>query len=91
MSFIFKMPDVGEGINEGEIVKWNVAVGDNIAVDETLVEIQNDKLVQDVPSPVSGKVLKIFVEEGTVSTVGDNLIEILTDGPVAQKKHQLWQ
>ena len=86
MSFIFKMPDVGEGINEGEIVKWNVAVGDNIAVDETLVEIQNDKLVQDVPSPVSGKVLKIFVEEGTVSTVGDNLIEILTDGPVAAEE-----
>ncbi len=82
MSFIFKMPDVGEGINEGEIVKWNVAVGDSIKLDETLVEIQNDKLVQDVPSPVSGKILKIFVEEGEVAEVGDNLIEILAEGAV---------
>ena len=82
MSFIFKMPDVGEGINEGEIVKWHVAVGDDIKLDETIVEIQNDKLVQDVPSPVSGKISKIFVEEGSVAEVGDDLIEIQVDGDV---------
>lgn len=82
MSFIFKMPDVGEGINEGEIVKWHVAVGDEIKLDETIVEIQNDKLVQDVPSPVTGKIAKIHVEEGTVAVVGDPLIEIITDGDV---------
>ncbi len=82
MSFIFKMPDVGEGINEGEIVKWHVAVGDDIKVDETIVEIQNDKLVQDVPSPVSGKIIKIYVDENTVATVGDPLIEFIVDGDV---------
>ena len=82
MSFIFKMPDVGEGINEGEIVKWNVEVGDSINVDETLVEIQNDKLVQDVPSPVTGTIVKIHVEEGSVATVGEPLVEFTVDGDV---------
>ena len=80
MSYIFKMPAVGEGISEGEIVKWDVAVGDSIAVDATLVEIQNDKLVQEVPSPVAGTILKLLVEEGTVAEVGDPLAEIDVPG-----------
>ena len=86
MSYIFKMPDVGEGIAEGEIVQWFVKVGDTVTEDQTLMEIQNDKLVQEVPSPVSGTVTRIMVEAGTVSTVGDDLIEISTGGsaPVAE-------
>ena len=85
MSYIFKMPDVGEGIAEGEIVTWFVKVGDVVTEDQPLMEIQNDKLVQEVPSPVAGTVTKILVEAGTVSTVGDDLIEISTGGsaPVA--------
>ncbi len=76
MAFIFKLPDVGEGMAEGEIVQWYVNVGDTIQEDEPLLELQNDKLAQDIPSPVSGKVLKIMVEVGTVASVGDPLIEI---------------
>lgn len=80
MSFIFKMPDVGEGIAEGEIVQWFVKEGDSIKEDEPLLEIQNDKLVQEIPSPVTGTVTKILVEPGTVSQVGDNLVEFAAEG-----------
>ena len=66
MSYIFKMPDVGEGIAEGEIVTWFVKVGDVVTEDQPLMEIQNDKLVQEVPSPVAGTVTKILVDAGTV-------------------------
>ncbi|CAM2732038.1 dihydrolipoyllysine-residue acetyltransferase [Erysipelothrix tonsillarum] len=83
MSFIFKMPDVGEGIAEGEIVSWFVKEGDTIKEDEPLLEVQNDKLVQEIPSPVSGTITKIMVEPGTVATVGDDLVEIAAEGAVA--------
>lgn len=78
MPFVFKLPDVGEGMAEGEIVQWYVNVGDTIEEDEPLLELQNDKLAQDIPSPVTGTVTKIMVEVGTVSNVGDPLIEIET-------------
>lgn len=74
MSFKFVMPDIGEGIHEGEIVKWLVKVGDEIQEDTVLCEIQNDKAVVEIPSPVKGKVVEILVEEGTVATVGQVLI-----------------
>ncbi len=80
MSYIFKMPKAGEGITEGEIVKWTVAVGDSVKEDATLVEIQNDKLVSEVPSPVTGTIIKLLVEEGTVAQVGDPLAEIDAPG-----------
>ena len=80
MSFIFKMPDIGEGIAEGEIVQWFVNEGDTIQEDAPLLEIQNDKLVQEVPSPVTGKIVKIHVTGGTVATVGDVLVEIDAEG-----------
>ena len=78
MSFIFKMPDVGEGIAEGEIVQWFVKVGDTVKEDQPLLEIANDKLVQEVPSPVSGTIKSLLVEAGTVANVGDDLLEIET-------------
>ena len=61
MAFKFRLPDIGEGIAEGEIVKWDVKEGDTIQEDDTLVEIQNDKSVEEIPSPVTGKILKILV------------------------------
>ena len=63
MAFKFRLPDIGEGIAEGEIVKWDVKEGDTIQEDDTLVEIQNDKSVEEIPSPVTGKILKILVQE----------------------------
>ncbi|MBW8348688.1 2-oxo acid dehydrogenase subunit E2 [Bacillus sp. IITD106] len=74
MSFQFKMPDIGEGIHEGDIVKWFVKPGDKVAEDDVLCEVQNDKAVVEIPSPVAGTVEEILVEEGQTATVGDVLI-----------------
>ncbi|WP_409275435.1 dihydrolipoamide acetyltransferase family protein [Neobacillus sp. SCS-31] len=74
MSFQFKMPDIGEGIHEGEIVKWFIKPGDKVNEDDVLCEIQNDKAVVEIPSPVEGTVEEILVGEGTVATVGEVLV-----------------
>lgn len=74
MAFEFKLPDIGEGIHEGEIVKWFVKPGDEVNEDDVLCEVQNDKAVVEIPSPVKGKVLEILVNEGTVATVGQTLV-----------------
>ena len=80
MAFQFKLPDIGEGIAEGEIVKWFVKPGDTINEDDTLLEVQNDKSVEEIPSPVTGTVKSILVEEGVVANVGDVLVEIDAEG-----------
>ena len=80
MSFQFKMPDIGEGIHEGEIVKWFVKPGDKVQEDDVLCEIQNDKAVVEIPSPVEGTVEEVLVEEGTVATVGQVLIKFDAPG-----------
>ncbi|WP_059169988.1 dihydrolipoamide acetyltransferase family protein [Bacillus sp. FJAT-27445] len=74
MSFQFKMPDIGEGIHEGEIVKWFIKPGDKIQEDDVLCEVQNDKAVVEIPSPVEGTVEEILIGEGTVATVGQVLV-----------------
>ncbi|WJY28864.1 MULTISPECIES: dihydrolipoamide acetyltransferase family protein [Sporosarcina] len=76
MAYHFRLPDIGEGIHEGEIVKWFVSKGDTINEDDTLLEVQNDKSVVEIPSPVSGTIEEILVQEGTVAVVGDKLIRI---------------
>lgn len=80
MAYEFRLPDIGEGIHEGEVVKWFVAKGDKINEDDTLLEIQNDKAVVEIPSPVSGTVEEILVSEGTVAIVGDVLIRFDAPG-----------
>lgn len=79
MAFQFKMPDIGEGIAEGEIVKIDIKVGDTIQEDDILFEVQNDKSVEEIPSPVSGTILEVKVQEGTVARVGD-IIVVIDDG-----------
>jgi pyruvate dehydrogenase E2 component (dihydrolipoamide acetyltransferase) len=76
VAFEFRMPDIGEGIHEGEIVKWFVNKGDTIQEDDVLCEVQNDKAVVEIPSPVDGTVEDILVGEGEVAVVGDLLIKI---------------
>ncbi|MBO1199820.1 2-oxo acid dehydrogenase subunit E2 [Staphylococcus simiae] len=83
MAFEFRLPDIGEGIHEGEIVKWFVKAGDTIEEDDVLAEVQNDKSVVEIPSPVSGTVEEILVEEGTVAVVGDIIVKI--DAPDAEE------
>ncbi|WP_414044534.1 dihydrolipoamide acetyltransferase family protein [Macrococcus equi] len=85
MAFEFKLPALGEGIFEGEIVKWFVAAGDNIAEDDILCEVQNDKSVVEIPSPVSGTINTIVAEEGTVANLGDVIVTIDSDDAHAQE------
>lgn len=80
MAFIFKLPDIGEGIHEGEIVKWFIQEGKEVKEDDVLCEVQNDKAVVEIPSPVEGMVSKIHVKEGTVAIVGDSLVTIEAEG-----------
>ncbi|MCJ0931350.1 2-oxo acid dehydrogenase subunit E2 [Virgibacillus halodenitrificans] len=80
MAYVFKLPDIGEGIHEGEIVKWFIKEGDEIKEDDVLCEVQNDKAVVEIPSPVDGTVKKLHVDEGTVAVVGDSLITFDAEG-----------
>jgi len=80
MAFEFRLPDIGEGIHEGEIVKWFVKAGDTVKEDDILCEVQNDKAVVEIPSPVEGKVEEVLVAEGTVAVVGDVLIRLDAPG-----------
>lgn len=77
---IFTMPDIGEGMHEGDIANWLVKVGDEIKEDDPVAEVQNDKLMQEILSPYSGKVTKLFVEAGTTVEVGAPLIEYNGNG-----------
>src|SRR3990167_4538037 len=81
----FKFPDVGEGITEGEIVKWVVKEGDKVKEDDVLGQIETDKAVVDIPSPKSGTSLKIYLKEGDIVKVGETLVTIAEEGEKATK------
>ena len=72
----FKLPDLGEGIHEGEILDWHVQVGDTVAEDQTLVEVETDKAAVTIPSPVAGKVIALGGEIGDIIDVGKVLVVI---------------
>ena len=80
MAYEFKLPDLGEGLTEGEIARWLVAEGQEIGEDDPLVEIQTDKTTVEIPSPAAGKVARIFVAEGETVAVGTVLVVIGEDG-----------
>ena len=79
----FKLPDVGEGLTEGEILKWHVQPGDTVTVNQTLVEVETAKAAVELPSPYAGVVTELHVDEGTTVDVGAPIITIDTepDGP----------
>src|SRR2546423_7214489 len=79
MAYEFKLPDLGEGLTEGEIARWLVAEGQEIAEDDPLVEIQTDKTTVEIPSPAAGKVAQILVAEGQIVPVGTVLV-VIGDG-----------
>src|SRR3954451_20593095 len=81
MAYEFKLPDLGEGLTEGEVARWLVAEGEEIAEDAPLVEIQTDKTTVEIPSPAAGKVARILVAEGDVVPVGTVLV-VIGDGEV---------
>jgi pyruvate/2-oxoglutarate dehydrogenase complex dihydrolipoamide acyltransferase (E2) component len=80
MAYEFKLPDLGEGLTEGEIARWLVAEGQELAEDDPLVEIATDKTTVEIPSPAAGTVTKILVGEGQVVPVGTVLVVIGGDG-----------
>jgi pyruvate dehydrogenase E2 component (dihydrolipoamide acetyltransferase) len=83
MAYEFKLPDLGEGLTEGEIARWLVSVGQEIAEDDPLVEVQTDKTTVEIPSPAAGRVARILVEEGQIVPVGTVLVVIGEDGATA--------
>jgi len=80
VAYEFKLPDLGEGLTEGEVARWLVSEGDEVAEDQPLVEIQTDKTTVEIPSPAAGKVARILVEEGGIVPVGTVLVVIGEDG-----------
>jgi pyruvate dehydrogenase E2 component (dihydrolipoamide acetyltransferase) len=84
VTYEFKLPDLGEGLTEGEIARWLVEEGQEIAEDAPLVEIATDKTTVEIPSPAAGLVSRILVEEGAVVPVGTVLVVIGGDGTVAE-------
>ncbi|PZF07860.1 2-oxo acid dehydrogenase subunit E2 [Curtobacterium sp. MCLR17_040] len=79
----FPLPDVGEGLTEAEIVQWRVAIGDEIAVDQVLVEIETAKSLVELPSPFAGTVTGLLVSEGDTVEVGKPIIRVDSDASVA--------
>ncbi len=82
MAYELKLPDLGEGLTEGEIARWLVTEGQEVAEDDPLVEVQTDKTTVEIPSPAAGKVTRILVEEGKIVPVGTVLVVIGGDGAV---------
>src|SRR5204863_8727919 len=76
MAYELKLPDLGEGLTEGEVARWLVSEGQDVAEDDPLVEIQTDKTTVEIPSPAAGTVTRILVEEGKIVPVGTVLVVI---------------
>ena len=84
--FIFKMPDVGEGVAEAEVVEWHVKVGDRVEEDQHIVDVMTDKATIDIESPVSGVVTTLAGEVGDVVAIGAMLLVIETEGEVSEEE-----
>ena len=78
--FAFKLPDIGEGVVEGEVVEWMVSVGDSVKEDDPILSVMTDKATVEIPSPTDGVVKSVVGEPGTVLAVGQVCIEFETDG-----------
>jgi len=83
MSFKFKLPDLGEGMVEGEIVRWFIEEGDLVEEDQPIVEVMTDKVTVEIPSPRNGRIARRFGEEGQIIEVGTTLVVIEESGTAA--------
>ena len=79
----FKLPDIGEGVHEGEVVKWFVREGDAVKENDPMVEVMTDKVTVQIPSPVTGKILQLRAKEGEVVKVGTTLVVFGEAGEVS--------
>ncbi|MCK5576168.1 MAG: hypothetical protein KAI28_10155, partial [Sphingomonadales bacterium] len=80
----FKLPDLGEGLPDAEIVKWHVAVGDDVVEGDMMVEMSTAKAVVEVPSPYTGKVVKLLGDMGDVINTGETLISFAVGDEVVE-------
>src|SRR5512141_157880 len=85
--FTFRLPDIGEGIAEAEIVSWHVKVGDRIEEDGRIADVMTDKATVEMESPVSGVVVEVAGAEGDMIAIGSPLVIIETDGEVEEYAH----
>jgi pyruvate dehydrogenase E2 component (dihydrolipoamide acetyltransferase) len=89
LAYEFKLPDLGEGITSGEIKKWHVRKGEKVEEDQTIAEVETDKAVVELPSPVTGVIEDLKAAEGTKTNVGDVIAVIKEEGaPEAPKPAQ---
>ena len=73
---VFRLPDLGEGLQEAEIVAWHVGEGDHVSADQPLLSVETDKAVVEVPSPQSATVKRVLAREGEIVAVGAPLVEL---------------
>jgi pyruvate dehydrogenase E2 component (dihydrolipoamide acetyltransferase) len=81
---VFKLPDLGEGLQEAEIAEWHVAPAAQVAVDQPLLSVETAKAIVDIPSPYAGKITRLFGAPGDILQVGDPLVEFEDDGSPAR-------
>src|ERR1700758_4480399 len=90
MALEFRLPDLGEGMTEGELVRWLVKTGDWVALDQPIAEIQTDKVLVELPSPAAGTIARLNVAEGQVAPVGAVLL-VIEEGSTAPVRAEIEQ
>jgi pyruvate dehydrogenase E2 component (dihydrolipoamide acetyltransferase) len=89
MRYIFKFPDIGEGISEGKILQWYVKKGQEVKSGESLVKMETDKVVTDIPSPKDGVIVSLFGKEGEVINVDAPLVELEIEGVAPEEAQEI--
>ena len=89
MRYIFKFPDIGEGITEGKILQWYVKKGQEVKTGDALVKMETDKVVTDIPSPKDGEIVNLFGKEGEVINVDAPLVELEIEGVSPEKAQEI--
>lgn len=89
MRYIFKFPDIGEGISEGKILQWYVKKGQEVKSGDSLVKMETDKVVTDIPSPKNGVIITLFGKEGEVVHVEGPLVELEIEGIVPEEAQEM--
>lgn len=85
---VFKLPDLGEGLQEAELVQWHIAPGEDVAVDQPLVSVETAKAVVEIPSPQAGRIEKLFAQAGEIIRIGGPLIAFVGDGEAPQQARE---
>ena len=88
MAVEFKLPDLGENIESGDVINVLVAVGDTLAEDQPVIELETDKAVIEVPSPVSGVVRQVHVQAGDKASVGQLILTVEAETPTTPPQPQ---